>query len=801
MNINSFIARQLFKQLNIPASSIKQFEIAGMMSDVSGRGLPRELIQLNAPLISRGLLNYTLLQMNRDWIYPFWAHRQLDPKTPSYIPRSQNPLLINVTCRNWTALGSPYGLYEAIIDPRGLVTPLPREWSIDVWLATSNGILFPSLLDHAEQQFDTTAPHVVTRFTFDELDLVLDSFVHPTRRGTDVLFHCASVSNRSTKMKQGVLMIAIRPFNPEGVAPVESIHFKSPRIAYVNNTVGVVFAEDPDGVAGSNRKEGDIATFIRKSPDLLDMFHGDVRNKSIVCREGLAHVAAGYRFALDPGKSKQVYCSAALDRDEVLQRSPVKQTWRVSFEQRRRDQREQWRGEVLKGAKFGFAHDEVHKIFEACRLTLLQLNDGEFISPGPFTYHKFWFRDAAIMLTALEMLGYPKRTGAVIDTFPRRLTADGFFRGPDGEWDSNGAVIWTVLKHYELNRSELWLREWYPYLVRAVDWIRRMRRKTRETSTTAKGLLPKSLSAEHLGMVDQYYWDSFWALAGVRCMATIAGILGRNTDEASYRKEAELFENDILRSFKRAEHRNGLKVIPASPTRPFDESAIGSICALYPLELFDAQLPHARNTLELLADRYVDDNGFFHPIIHSGYNPYLTLHIAHAFLLTGNVTRAWDIAERVFQQRTSTYTYPEAIHPLTGGGTMGDGHHGWAAAEIIMFIRNSLFREVHDVLAIFAGDDGRLIQRGSDCYFDTVPTTFGRIGLEISYTSSDKCTIRFSNSFFKDAGIRVMELHLPFEVAEYVAGDAAGVTVLKNEAGRATLRVPPTTTKLYLSIQ
>jgi hypothetical protein len=43
---------------------------------------------------------------------------------------------------------------------------------------------------------------------------------------------------------------------------------------------------------------------------------------------------------------------------------------------------------------------------------------------------------------------------------------------------------------------------------------------------------------------------------------------------------------------------------------------------------------------------------------------------------------------------TTTWTWPEAIHPQLPGGCMGDGHHGWAAADFLSFVRNLLVREV-----------------------------------------------------------------------------------------------------------
>jgi hypothetical protein len=151
MNVSSFVLEQALKQLGVPAAAIRQLQIAGRLSDIDGSGFPAELFQLSAPMVTRGLLNYAVLQMKRDWLYPHWVHKQLDPKNMSFIPRSQNPLLLNITHRNWTMLGSPNGEYEAIVDPCGLLTPLPREWSIDVWLVTDRGIFLPSLFTPVSQ--------------------------------------------------------------------------------------------------------------------------------------------------------------------------------------------------------------------------------------------------------------------------------------------------------------------------------------------------------------------------------------------------------------------------------------------------------------------------------------------------------------------------------------------------------------------------------------------------------------------------------------------------------------------------
>ena len=51
---------------------------------------------------------------------------------------------INLTHRNWTAVGLPSSSDYPIVDPRGLVTPFYDSWSIDSWILTSKEDLIPS---------------------------------------------------------------------------------------------------------------------------------------------------------------------------------------------------------------------------------------------------------------------------------------------------------------------------------------------------------------------------------------------------------------------------------------------------------------------------------------------------------------------------------------------------------------------------------------------------------------------------------------------------------------------------------
>src|SRR5262245_32425402 len=111
--------------------------------------VPSELIPLAARLWARGWFNKKFLDVSADWVLPFWAARQLDPTDRGFVGRALQPFLINQSYRNWTTIGNPESKLEAIVDPRGLVTPQPngRGWSLDVWLVVDGATYFPSRLD------------------------------------------------------------------------------------------------------------------------------------------------------------------------------------------------------------------------------------------------------------------------------------------------------------------------------------------------------------------------------------------------------------------------------------------------------------------------------------------------------------------------------------------------------------------------------------------------------------------------------------------------------------------------------
>ncbi|MEJ2656779.1 MAG: hypothetical protein P8012_06230, partial [Desulfobacterales bacterium] len=352
------------------------------------------------------------------------------------------------------------------------------------------------------------------------------------------------------------------------------------------------------------------------------------------------------------------------------------------------------------------------------------------IVPGPYTYRRFWFLDACFMLNALMVIGHTKRCRRILANFPRRQRRSGYFHSQDGEWDSNGQVLW-IYDRYERLSGNVLDQTTRDTIYRAVKWIQRKR--LQKNKTLHAGLLPPGFSAEHLGPNDYYYWDNFWALAGLKAAAGMVKRNGSESNSIEIERLAEDFEKSIFESIEKIPQKRCRGGIPASPYRRMDAGSIGSMVADYPLQLLPPGEQRITETLSFLLENCFYSGAFFQDMIHSGVNIYLTLAIAQSLLRKGD-DRYRFLLRSVEELASSTGQWPEAVHPLTGGGCMGDGQHGWAAAEWVMMIRNLFVREEDCRLILCSGILPEWLKTESPLSFGPTSTPFGKISIKILQT-------------------------------------------------------------------
>ena len=767
-------------RLNVPGDALEQFFISARLGRPAETALPfpAELIPLGARLVLRGWRNNKFFPTNRDWVLPYWAERQFDPSDPAFLPRGMNLYTINYTHRDWTMIGNLHSPHEAVIDLRGLVTPWFDGWSLDVWLATEEKFFAPSRLAAGAiaQALAENLPLVVTQFRAGDLNVRRETFAIAC--DGERVVEQITIENKMRAPRRATLYLALRPFNPEGVALVREIEYHAPGIFLVNRALGVVLPQ-PDEIACSDFAAGDVALALPK-------LNGTTRAH---CAAGLATAIAAYHVELAPGASQTFTAQMPLTRQDLDDEEIAHPQSLVP--NLPPDARAQtittWRENLGRGMAIRVPDEKLQAAFDANKAYLLLLHDGDTITPGPWTYHQFWFRDAAFLLNALAKVGYLAETQAVLERFARRIAKDGYARATEGEWDSNGAALWTFVEHARLAGDTGLLAGNYWNILRMASWINSKRQKTKVKSKKPArvphfGLLSPGPSAEHLGPSDYFYWDDFWGLAGLRAAAFAAAWLQQPNDAAKLRANFEAFRVDVDASLTQVAAQLGRAAMPASPYRRLDAGMIGSLAASYPLRLFAANDPRIVDTLSALKEVAWIEDAYFNHVGHSAFGTYLSLHVAQCLLFQRDPA-AWKTIDWVLRHASPTFTWAEGIHPRTRCGGMGDGHHGWAVADFLLTVRHALLFEEDDHLVLTPALPLDWTTEMNVIKVERAPTYFGDVSFTLAFGERN-ATLVIHNAW-RDATLKYVEWNLPFALSQ------AGVTNGTAEIVGNTVRLSP----------
>lgn len=199
---------------------------------------------------------------------------------------------------------------------------------------------------------------------------------------------------------------------------------------------------------------------------------------------------------------------------------------------------------------------------------------------------------------------------------------------------------------------------------------------------------------------------------------------------------------------------------------------VGTLAYFHPCRLYDgAKLGSdidraARLTLDTIWQHFMD-GGFRHDSAWNCYGPYLTLQLAHAFLLVGDVTRMdsclqwlvgnaaypsisrqdspspWQVALGAWNEQ---HCYPVAKdfgEMPDRPWYMGDIPHGWACAEFMTLLRDILFFEADEDgdahVYIAPGVMPHWLRDGESVEVSGAPTIFGeRFGYRLTHRANDQ---------------------------------------------------------------
>jgi len=661
-------------------------------------GEPVELLRAGAIFHARGLINSKVIQHNLDWVWPYWIARQYNPNDESFTPRAFSISHINLTHRNWTAIGYPDCEELPIVDPRGLLTPFFDSWSLDCWVITPEHTLLPSRSKECRQwQELDDGLAIVTEATNADLSLRMRAEVVP-EAGEAVCRLAVTASSG----EPGWLVVALRPLNPEGISFINEVTLAEDGRSWRIDDRTVCFSRPAVKHFVSDYSEGDVYRRLLCDPE----------QQTGNCPVGLTTAAALFPLTASAPESVELRIPLQAIGEGRLEGEGYKP--------------QDWSTERAATCQLRCPEERFQMLYDAA-ITSLILHSPQDVYPGPYTYKRFWFRDAAFIIHALLCAGMNERAARALNQFPQRQTALGYFRSQEGEWDANGEVLW-ILRRYEQLTGRRLDENWDSAVLKGARWITRKRLPEQPESPHA-GLLPPGFSAEHLGLNDYYYWDDFWGVAGLRAAAQL--LRDRDADSARECEEgADSFSAAIERSLRSCAERLGRPAMPASPYRRMDAGAVGSLAVGYPLQACSPQDPRLLDCVNYLMSECFVHGAFFQDMIHSGVNAYLSLEIAQILLRAGD-PRYLEVIDAVAGLASPTGQWPEAIHPRTGGGCMGDGHHVWAAAEWVLMMRNLFVREEGDTLILAAGVPERWLVVDEEVSFGPAPTDFGTVSMRL----------------------------------------------------------------------
>lgn len=567
----------------------------------------------------------------------------------------------------------------------------------------------------------------------------------------------------------------------------------------VNSGWGPVFDAPPQhfGIYG-NRDSTDPEHYVRNNP-FKDLSSNGALNNQDIATDYVAGLCAGvFAWQIDLTPTDPAFSlNLRLPVDDYRGAGDLAELRTADPDILESDNRNYW---INKLDRTGFqaalptSIKHLFDLFRTCRANLLILSDNGEIHPGPTLYDSFWVRDSSVEGVACSLsgdmnlaerqfgyhypgifnFGFKKEDSGKVG--PVRL--HGFFGGEheknDREWDSNGQALWAIGRFDRIagTGSSLGAKLFFPYVIEGARWI--------HDNRSVYGLLHSGWSAEHIGDKDKpHYWDDFWGLAGLWEAARLAERIGAREAAEIWRIYDDLKNStaDSICWTLWEQRRRGFweTFIPTGPgdVGRLDSTIIGAVSYFHPCRLYMGEKlgkevdSAARMTLETIWAKFMD-GGFRHDSAWNCYGPYLTLQLAHAFLLIGEVGKmdrclSWVVSSAYAEVSRYPGISPDKWQAALGAWNeqhcypvakdfkeipgrawyMGDIPHGWACAEYMMLLRDILFFEADEDGAphvyLAPGIMPHWLGDGESIRVSDAPTLFSKpFGFKLTHAQSVK---------------------------------------------------------------
>ncbi|MDT8447631.1 MAG: hypothetical protein RRB13_12130 [bacterium] len=682
---------------------------------------PPELFEQGASLLLSGLNNTLAIQSNPNWVWPYWVERQQDPEGDDFVPTGVNLVLGNLTHRNWTSIGIKGSRLEAMVDPVGMTTIEPFGWSVMPFVRYQDQLALPPRLAEQSQQKlgPDQIPVVVTSYNcFKDLEWSFEAQALLTQ-GEELVCFAQRFTNRSKQTLRFTAGFALRPYNALTIGHINKIKYKN-QLWRINRRPALWLPRPPDRSFAAGGTEPDPLLGQTQVPQVSKL-----RSLS-----GLLAGQSEYDLTLKPGETLVLRAAAPMARHGALEKR-FEHLSEAALAQAVDRSVDFWQLSQRRGMNLTVPRHDLQEAFGAVKNHLHVFDDGDRFTAGTYFYHFEWLRDSAFLALAFENLGFSKEVAQKVPGFLKFQDKEGCFKSQDGEWDGPGQAMVTLIRHFTRAGDDESLKRYFSKLYKSAQWIEKTRQLSANGPAPHGGLLPAGLSAEHFGPNDHYFWDNFWGLAGMMALLDVARRLNLRTETAWLEDASGRYRERIFQVAAQASSKAPEGGLPCSIYRHLDTAAIGNLVALWPLDLISPFESWVGPTVEFLYRNNLKQGLFYQQIIHTGLNAYLSVQFAQVLLARGD-ERVWEVIEALLKMGGPTYVWPEAIHPKSHGGCMGDGDHGWAAAEFANLMRCLLVKEQQGELLFGLGLQADWLSEGAKISIHEAPTDFGLVHWDLT---------------------------------------------------------------------
>ncbi|MCX7619723.1 MAG: hypothetical protein N2037_02625 [Acidimicrobiales bacterium] len=680
-----------------------------------------------------------------DWVLPYWMERQQDLTGPDFVPASCRQGIdptcpVNITHTEAVTIGVLGHDGRALVDPRGLVTPIGAGWSLDWWIGSDDGWQFPSRSRAVRQDLIDNAPVVETRMRIpggDAVQRVYAALAASAGGGDEV----AVVEIENQSPVPVAVAFAVRPFTPSGLGSIRRLVLDGATLL-VDDTWMVVLPRVPPRWAASDGWR-DSADCVRAGASQMAPF------PALSFQDDLAQAAFVYPLP------------HTISIRAVIRLTPTEPGARRRTAGRRRGEDEfaslpsaqrvarGWRQHAESGMRIVVPPGRLADAIDAALCELLLAASGDDVS-GPGVDATDLAATAAVVQT-LDELGHHDSAERILAATEDRIALDGHLLGSGQRFDANGAVLVAFGRHVEL-ADDLDLAERLAGVIaKAAHWVDKRRRSRRQRrSADSVGLLPEGAAPRWTPGLGNDCWfrDDLWGLAGMRAAATVLARVDQSDAASLIVTLADRFAADLMPALRASQASGTEPAVAAAPSRPLD----GSILTLLDVlaeeldravdpangrgHLVDNPWSWGDKALSVIRERFVGDPGgaaVVEATSGMGFSPLLTALLARAELrrMTSRTDQTpierlqWLAAHAV-----AGTGWPEAINPRTGGGSRGTSDV-LAAANFLRAVRQLFVGQSGDRLVLVPVFPQTWL--GQSVEIHRAPTPFGRFSYAIRW--------------------------------------------------------------------